>query len=199
LTGKDEFWPPSGHIAGVYARTDQQRGVHKAPANTNIRGALGVERRLTDEEQGPLNLMGINVIRVFPGQSQPVVWGARTTAGDLDRNWQYVNIRRLFLFLEESIQEGIRWAVFEPNNLLLWQKLKRTITEFLTRVWRDGALFGETADQAFYVRIDEVLNPDSSRALGRLYIEIGVRPAYPAEFIIVRIGIWQGGTEVSEG
>ena len=198
LTGKDELWPPAGHIAGVYARTDQQRGVHKAPANTNIRGAVGVERRLTDEEQGPLNLMGINVIRVFPGQSQPVLWGARTTAGDLDRNWQYVNIRRLFLFLEESIQEGIRWAVFEPNNLLLWQKLKRTITEFLTRVWRDGALFGETADKAFYVRIDEALNPDSTRALGRLYIEIGVRPSYPAEFIIVRIGIWQGGAEVSE-
>lgn len=196
-TGKDELWPPSGHIAGVYARTDAQRGVHKAPANANIRGALGVERLLTDDEQGPLNLMGINVLRVFRGQSQPMVWGARTTA--TDRNWQYVNIRRLFLFLEESIQEGINWAIFEPNNLQLWQKLKRTITEFLTRVWRDGALFGENADKAFYVRIDEALNPPSTQALGRLYIEIGVRPTYPAEFIIVRIGIWQGGSEVSEG
>jgi uncharacterized protein len=155
-----------------------------------------LERRLTNEEQGPLNLMGIDVLRVFPGQAQPMVWGARTTA--TDRNWQYVNVRRLFLFLEESIQEGINWAIFEPNNLALWQKLKRTITEFLTRVWRDGALFGETADKAFYVRIDEVLNPPSTQALGRLYIEIGVRPTYPAEFIIVRIGIWQGGSEVSE-
>jgi len=198
LTGKEELWPPSGHVAGVYARTDSTRGVHKAPANTNIRGAIGVERLLTDEEQGPLNLMGINVIRVFPGQGQPVVWGARTTAGDLDRNWQYVNIRRLFLFLEESIEEGIRWAVFEPNNLQLWQKLKRTISEFLTRVWRDGALFGETADKAFYVRIDEALNPASTQALGRLYIEIGVRPTYPAEFIILRIGIWLGGSDVEE-
>jgi phage tail sheath protein FI len=197
LTGRDELWPPSGHITGVYARTDAQRGVHKAPANTNIRGALGLERLLTNEEQGPLNLMGINVLRVFPEQAQPVVWGARTTA--TDRNWQYVNVRRLFLFLEESIEEGIRWAVFEPNNLQLWQKLKRTITEFLTRVWQDGALFGATPKEAFYVRIDEVLNPPSTQALGRLYIEIGVRPAYPAEFIIVRIGIWQGDSDVSEG
>ena len=196
LTGKDELWPPAGHIAGVFARTDTERGVHKAPANAAIRGALGLQYRLTNDQQGLLNLLGVNVLRVFPEQAQPMVWGARTTA--LDRNWQYVNVRRLFLFLEESIQEGIGWAVFEPNNLALWQKLKRTITEFLTRVWRDGALFGETADKAFYVRIDEVLNPPSTQALGRLYIEIGVRPTYPAEFIIVRIGIWQGGAETSE-
>jgi phage tail sheath protein FI len=125
-----------------------------------------------------------------------MVWGARTTA--TDRNWQYVNIRRLFLFLEESIQEGIRWGLFEPNNLQLWQKLNRTITEFLLRVWRDGALFGATPKEAFYVRIDEALNPPADRALGRLTIEIGVKPSYPAEFIIVRIGIWQGGNAVSE-
>jgi uncharacterized protein len=193
-----ELWPPSGHIAGIYARTDAQRGVHKAPANTPVFGALGVERKMTDEEQGRLNLKGINVIRVFPGRSQPIVWGARTTATTTNTNWQYVNIRRLFLFLEESIEEGIRWAIFEPNNLQLWSKLKRSITEFLTRVWRDGALFGETAEDAFYVRIDEALNPPSERALGRLYIEIGLRPSYPAEFIVVRIGIWQGGSEIGE-
>ena len=190
--------PPSGHVAGIFSRTDNNRGVHKAPAGNEalVNGAMGAERVLSDVDQGQLNTKGINVIRVFAAGGRPLVWGARTTA--TDRNWQYVNIRRLFLFLEESIEEGIRWAVFEPNNLQLWQKLKRTITEFLTRVWRDGALFGETADKAFYVRIDEALNPDSTRALGRLYIEIGVRPSYPAEFIIVRIGIWQGGTEVSE-
>jgi uncharacterized protein len=198
LTGRDEQWPPSGHLAGIYARTDNDRGVHKAPANTNIRGALGLQKLLDDEQQGRLNLMGINVLRVFAGQSQPVVWGARTTTGNLDTNWQYVNVRRLFLFLEESIEVGIRWAVFEPNNLQLWQKLKRTITEFLTRAWRDGALFGVRAENAFYVRIDEALNPPSTQALGRLYIEIGVRPTYPAEFIIVRIGIWHGGSEVTE-
>jgi uncharacterized protein len=192
----DELWPPSGHLAGIYARSDAQRGVHKAPANEPIRGALGVQYRLTDAQQGPLNLKGIDILRVFQGLSQPMVWGARTTASD--RNWQYVNIRRLFLYLEESIQEGIRWAVFEPNNLELWQKLKRTITDFLTRTWRDGALFGATAEEAFYVRIDEILNPPATQALGRLYIEIGVRPTYPAEFIVVRIGIWQGGSDVTE-
>jgi phage tail sheath protein FI len=152
---------------------------------------------MSDVEQGQLNLGGfagiggINVIRVFRPGGRPVVWGARTTA--TDRNWQYVNIRRLFLFLEGSIEEGIRWAVFEPNNLSLWQKLKRTINEFLTRQWRDGALFGAKAEDAFYVRIDEALNPFSEQALGRLNIEIGIRPTYPAEFIIVRIGIWPGG------
>ncbi|MBE2200883.1 MAG: phage tail sheath subtilisin-like domain-containing protein [Anaerolinea sp.] len=191
--------PPSGHIAGVYARTDNNRGVHKAPAGNEatLSGVLGVEQTMSDIDQGQLNLNDINVIRVFKPGGRPVVWGARTIASD--RNWQYVNIRRLFLFLEESIEEGIRWAVFEPNNLQLWQKLKRTITEFLLRVWRDGALFGATPEEAFYVRIDEALNPFSDQALGRLNIEIGVRPTYPAEFIIVRIGIWPGSSEVSEG
>lgn len=191
--------PPSGHIAGIYARTDNNRGVHKAPAGNEalINGALGIERLLSNDEQGQLNLpSNINVIRVFKPGGRPVVWGARTTA--TTTIWQYVNVRRLFLFLEESIEEGIRWAVFEPNNLQLWQKLKRTITEFLTRVWRDGALFGANPEEAFYVRIDEVLNPFSEQALGRLHIEIGIRPSYPAEFIIVRIGIWQGGSDVSE-
>ncbi|NJL22941.1 MAG: phage tail sheath family protein [Leptolyngbyaceae cyanobacterium SM1_3_5] len=152
---------------------------------------------MSNIDQGQLNPQGINVIRVFQNGGRPVLFGARTTATDL--NWQYVNIRRLFLFVEESIQEGIRWAVFEPNNLQLWQKVKRTITEFLTRVWRDGALFGATTNEAFYVRIDETLNPFSEQALGRLNIEIGLRPTYPAEFIIVRIGIWQGDAEVTEG
>jgi uncharacterized protein len=191
--------PPSGHMAGVYARTDTERGVHKAPANTDVRGVLGLERRLSDGQQGPLNLKGINVLRIFQGSNTVVVWGARTTGDPNITDWVYVNVRRLMLFIEESIEEGIRWAVFEPNNLALWQKLKRTITEFLTRVWRDGALFGESADKAFYVRIDEALNPPSVRALGRLYIEIGVAPVRPAEFIIVRIGLWDGGAEVTEG
>lgn len=192
------FIPPSGHIAGVFARTDSERGVHKPPANTDVRGVVGLERRLSDAQQGPLNLAGINVLRIFQGSASVIVWGARTT-GDPDiSDWIYVNVRRLMLFIEESIEEGIRWAVFEPNNLALWQKLKRTIGEFLTRVWRDGALFGESADKAFYVRIDEALNPPSVRALGRLYIEIGVAPVRPAEFIIVRIGLWDGGAEITE-
>ena len=152
---------------------------------------------MSDVDQGQLNVKGINVLRVFTNGGRVMLWGARTTA--TDRNWQYVNVRRLFLYLEESIAEGIQWAVFEPNNLGLWQKLRRSITEFLTRTWRDGALFGAAPEDAFYVRIDEHLNPDAERALGRLHIEIGVRPSYPAEFIIVRIGIWAGGSAVTEG
>lgn len=188
--------PPSGHVCGIIARSDATRGVHKAPANEIVNGALGAERTMSDIDQGLLNLQNVNVIRVFSTGARPMLWGARTTSRDT--NWQYVNIRRLFLFLEGSIEEGIRWAVFEPNNLALWQKLKRTITEFLTRAWRDGALFGEKPEDAFYVRIDDVLNPFSEQALGRLHIEIGVRPSYPAEFIIVRIGIWAGGSETTE-
>lgn len=188
--------PPSGHIVGIYAQTDNTRGVHKAPANVGIAGARGLERRLSDIDQGFINLDGVNALRILPGRGMPVVYGARTTA--TDRNWQYINIRRLFLFLEESIQEALSLSIFEPNDLALWQRLKRTITEFLTRVWRDGALFGATAKEAFYVRIDEVLNPPSTRKLGRLYIEIGVQPVYLAEFIVVRIGIWDGGNEVAE-
>jgi len=191
--------PPSGHVAGVFARTDARRGVFKAPAGEEalLNGVLGVEQNMSDIDQGQLNLNeGINVIRVFKGGGRAVVWGARTTA--TNRSWQYVNVRRLFLFLEESIEEGIRWAVFEPNIPPLWKKLNRTITAFLTQQFRDGALFGNKPEEAFYVRIDEVLNPDAERALGRLHIEIGIRPAYPAEFIIVRIGIWAGGSEISE-
>jgi phage tail sheath protein FI len=193
--------PPSGHVAGIYARIDNSRGVHKAPAGleANIHGAIGIEAVLSDAEQGLLNMSyGVNVIRVFKG-AQPTVWGARTTAVVASNtNWQYVNVRRLFLFLEASISEGIRFSVFEPNNTELWGKLKRSITAFLTRVWRDGALFGPTAKEAFYVRIDEVLNPPDQMALGVLTLEIGVRPAYPAEFVVVRIGIWDGGASITE-
>jgi uncharacterized protein len=193
--------PPSGHMAGIYARTDQERGVHKAPANTTVRGVLGLERILSDAQHGPLNLEGINVLRIFPGAAQVTVWGARTTANKNDTDWIYINVRRLMLFLEESIEESLKFsAVFEPNNLALWQKLKRILNEFLERVWRDGALFGAKPEQAFRVRIDEALNPASTRALGRLYIEIAVAAVRPAEFIIVRIGLSRdGASEVSEG
>ena len=194
--GEAVLVPPSGHVCGIFARSDNSRGVHKAPANEIVNGALGVERLLSDIDHGQLNLAGINAIRVFQSGQRPVLYGARTTA--TDRNWQYVNIRRLFLYLEESIQEGIRWAVFEPNNKPLWKKLERSIGDFLDTAWRDGALFGEKATDAYYVRIDDDLNPFSEQALGRLHIEIGVRPSYPAEFIIVRIGIWAGGSQVSE-
>ncbi|BDV31553.1 phage tail sheath subtilisin-like domain-containing protein [Microbacterium terricola] len=192
-----EAWPPSAHLAGVYARSDAEDGVHKAPANISIRGALGLTRRLTDADQDGLNQFGVSALRIPPNGGAPVVWGARTTTTK-DRNWQYVNIRRLFNYLEESISDGIRWAVFEPNDRGLWKKLDRSISAFLRQEWRNGALFGDKPEEAFYVRIDDALNPASTRALGRLYIEIGVQPTYPAEFIVVRIGIWDGGAEASE-
>lgn len=190
--------PPSGHVCGAIAKVDSTAGVFKAPANVYLNGALDIQSNgnLIDVEHGELNLMGVNVIRVLQG-GRPLLMGARTIADDL--NWQYVSVRRLFLFLEESIQEGIRWAVFEPNNLELWQKLKRALNAFLYQQWQDGALFGATADDAFQVRIDEALNPPGEQRLGRLHILIRLRPTYPAEFVVVRIGIWDGGAEISEG
>jgi phage tail sheath protein FI len=187
--------PPSGHIAGIMARTDGQVGVHKAPANETVQGARDLGYTLNDTEQGVLNELSINAIRRFPG-GPPLVWGART----LTKNtaWQYVNVRRLVSYVEASILEGIRWAVFEPNTPALWKALGRSITEFLTRVWQVGALFGQTAQQAFYVKIDEELNPEAVRDLGQVVIEIGLAPVRPAEFVVVRIGLWDGGSQVSE-
>ena len=188
--------PPSGHIAGIFARSDNQRGVHKAPANETIRGAVDVDYLMNDTEQGLLNAININCLRVFPGQA-PMVWGARTLTDGTP--WRYVNVRRLFSYVEDSLLQGVRWAIFEPNSLTLWKGLERTITEFLTRVWQSGALFGRTADEAFYVRIDEELNPADVRALGQVIIEIGMAPVRPAEYIVVQIGMWDGGSQVSEG
>ena len=181
----------------MYARSDNQRGVHKAPANEYITGAADLGAMLSNADQGEINIEGINVLRIFPGQ-RPIVWGARTTAPKDEVPWRYINVRRLFLFVEKSIQRGIRWAVFEPNDQVLWKKLDRTITEFLTRVWRSGALFGKTASEAFYVKVDEELNPASVRALGQVIVEVGIAPVRPAEFVVVRIAMWDGGSQPSE-
>ena len=189
--------PPSGHIAGLYARTDNNRGVHKAPANDNLRGVLALERTLTDDEQGPLNEIGVNVIRQFTG-SGIRVWGARTIAPKDITQWRYVNVRRFVNFAEESIVEGTRFAVFEPNDLALWGKVSRLVTDFLTRVWRDGALFGATPEEAFRVRVDEDLNPPSLRQLGQLIIEVVMFPTTPAEFIVFRIIQQPGGPVIEE-
>jgi hypothetical protein len=198
-TGEDTLMvPPSGHLAGIYARTDEVRGVHKAPANEYIAGTIGLSQVVDGVMLGELNDAGVNVLRIFAGQARPVVWGARTVCPASETPWRYVSVRRLFLFVEESIQEGIRWAVFEPNDLSLWKKLSHTITEFLTRVWRSGALFGATAAEAFYVKIDEENNPPATRALGQVIIEIGLAPVRPAEFVVVRIGMWEGGSNVAE-
>jgi uncharacterized protein len=197
-TGDTLLVPPSGHMAGLYARVDQQRGVHKAPANEMVVGAQGLERLFSETDMGQLNILGIDVIRTFPNRTRPTVWGARTTAPASEAPWRYINVRRLFIYIEESIKVGIRWSVFEPNDLALWEKLKRTIGEFLNRVWRSGALFGATAEQAYYVKCDEELNPASVRALGQVFVEIGIAPVRPAEFVIIRIGMWDDGSQVSE-
>jgi phage tail sheath protein FI len=182
---KDDYVAPSGYIAGVYAQTDIERGVHKAPANVTIRGAVDVERRLNKADQDGLNPKGINVIRKFNGNVK--VWGARTLGGEENGEFKYVNVRRLFLMLRESIDEATQWVVFEPNDKHLWDKIRQNITAFLTNVWRTGALFGDTPEQAFFVKCDEELNPKEVRDLGQVITEIGVAPVTPAEFVIFRI------------
>ena len=182
--------PPSGHIAGLYARTDQAKGVHKAPANEQLRGVLGLEQKLNETEQGFLNDQSINVLRNVPGRGFRV-WGARTVAPSTQ--WRYVNVRRLVTFVERSLIAGTQGVVFEPNNLALWEQIKRIVNAFLTGVWRDGALFGATPQDAFRVRVDEELNPPTSRALGLLLIEVVLFPTTPAEFIVFRIIQEPGG------
>ena len=190
VSGTNDFVPPSGHLAGIYARVDTERGVHKAPANAVIRGALDVERRLSKADQDGLNPDGVNVIRAFNGNM--TVWGARTLGGDRNNEWKYVNIRRLFLFLRESIDEGTQWVVFEPNTPTLWAQITRNITAFLTNVWQSGALFGNTPAEAFYVKCDDETNPPEVRDLGQVVTEIGVAVVKPAEFVIFRISQWAG-------
>lgn len=180
------FVPPSGHVAGVYANNDNSVGVFKAPANEPITSALAVEVTVTDDMQGPWNDIGINVIRSFPGQGI-LVWGARTIAPPDITAWRYINVRRLVTFIEKSIQEGTRFAVFEPNNLTLWQQIKRLVTAFLTDQWSAGALFGVTPDQAFRVQVDEAINPPSIRALGQLIVQVTLVPTTPAEFIVFQV------------
>ena len=189
------YVPPSGHVAGIWARNDTERGVHKAPANEVIRGALGLQNQITKSEQDSLNPVGVNCIRTFPGRGIRI-WGARTLSSD--PSWRYVNVRRLFNFVEESIMLGTQWVVFEPNDQALWQRVKRTITGFLTRVWRDGALFGTTPEEAFYVKCDAENNPPETRDVGQLIVEIGIAPVKPAEFVIFRISQYSGGGGVEE-
>ncbi len=181
--------PPCGHIAGIYARSDAERGVHKAPANEVVRGATGLPIQVTRPEQDSLNPIGINCIRSFPGRGIRV-WGARTLSSDAA--WRYINVRRLFNMIEESIERGTQWVVFEPNDPDLWARVRRDVKAFLKTVWSAGALFGATPDQAFYVKCDEELNPPETRDLGQLNIEVGIAPVKPAEFVIFRISQWAG-------
>ena len=187
--------PPGGHIAGIWARNDDTRGVHKAPANEVIRGALALELQITKGEHDQLNPTGVNCIRAFPGRGIRV-WGARTLSSD--PSWRYLNVRRLFNYVEESILEGTQWVVFEPNDLNLWQRVKRTLNAFLVRTWRDGALFGATPGEAFYVKCDAETNPPEVIDAGQLVVEVGIAPVKPAEFVVFRIAQFSGGAALSE-
>jgi phage tail sheath protein FI len=187
--------PPSGHIAGLYARSDAARGVHKAPANEPLRGALNLTYRLTDDEQGELNSNGVNCLRYFD-RAGIVCWGARTLA-DSASEWRYLNVRRLFNMIEESILRSTRWIVFEPNDITLWRAVRRDIGHFLSMQWRIGALAGATPAEAFFVKCDAETNPQEVIDAGQVVTLIGLAPVKPAEFIIFRIGQHSAGTEVA--
>jgi phage tail sheath protein FI len=198
LTRRPITIPPSGHIAGVWSRVDEQRGVHKAPANEVIMGANGLAFQVTHGEQGSLNKNGINCIRAFPGRGIRI-WGARTLSSDPE--WRYINVRRLFNFVSESIMTGTQWSVFEPNDPFLWTSLSISVSNFLKNVWRSGALFGATPGEAFYVKCDSETNPPEVIDAGQVICEIGIAPVKPAEFVIFRLSQFTGGAggEVEEG
>jgi phage tail sheath protein FI len=185
LSGDAVATPPSGHMAGIWARTDSLRGVHKAPANEPVRGVVDLSYRVTRAEQDVLNPKGVNCIRYFAAEGVRV-WGARTLAAEASE-WRYLNVRRLFNMLKESIADGTGWIVFEPNDGLLWRSIRRDINAFLTRVWRDGALLGRTPQEAFFVKCDEETNPPEVRDAGQVVALIGVAPVKPAEFVVFKL------------
>lgn len=189
-SGQTKVVPPSGHMAGIWARNDAERGVHKAPANEIVRGAVDLELQITRGEQDLLNPIGVNCIRAFPGRGIRV-WGARTLASD--PAWRYLNVRRYFNYLEESILIGTQWVVFEPNDEALWARIRRNISAFLVNEWRSGALFGQRPEDAFYVKCDAETNPVESVDLGRVVCEIGIAPVKPAEFVVFRLAQFSGG------
>jgi phage tail sheath protein FI len=183
--------PPSGFTAGIYARSDVQRGVHKAPANEVVLGITKFLLNVTYDRQSVLNPEGINALRFFEGRANRV-WGARTMSSDPE--WKYVNVRRLFNYLEHSIDRSTQWAVFEPNNERLWANIRQSIEDFLLVVWQSGALMGTKPEQAFFVRCDRTTMTQNDLDNGRLICLIGVAPTYPAEFVIFRIGQWTADT-----
>jgi len=183
-TGARKFIPPGGHVIGVYARTDDLRGVFKAPANESVSGVLDLEYDIRDNDQDVINPRGVNAIRQFPERGIRV-WGARTLTSDA--LWKYVSVRRLFIFLERSIYEGTQWVVFEPNDDRLWARVIDTIRLFLRTQWRLGALFGRTEEEAFFITCDRTTMTQDDILQGRLICEIGIAPVRPAEFVIFKI------------
>ncbi|MGC4861540.1 phage tail sheath family protein [Micromonospora sp. DT41] len=193
ISGELELTPPSGHLAGIWARTDALRGVHKAPANEPVRGAVDLGYLVTRPEHDVLNPKGVNVIRYFAGEGIRV-WGARTLAAEASE-WRYLNVRRLSIAIEQAIANGTRWMVFEPNDFTLWRSIRRDIGAFLTRVWRDGALLGRSPEEAFFVKCDEETNPPDVRDAGMVIAHIGIAVVKPAEFVVFKLSQWAGGTE----
>lgn len=187
--GRPILVPPCGHMLGVWSRTDETRGVYKAPANETPRGVIGLGYDCNFREQELLNPIGINCIRTFPNRGIRI-WGARTLVEPDKTEWRYISVRRLISYVEKSIELGTQWVVFEPNDIDLWERVKRTVNNFLERLWREGALFGASPAEAFYVKCDGELNTPETMMLGRLYIEVGVCPVRPAEFVIFRISQW---------
>lgn len=185
------YVPPSGHMAGIWARVDNTRGVFKAPANEVVQGAVGLQWMLARADQDNLNPKGINIIRALNGAIR--VWGARTVGGDDNGNFKYLSTRRYFNYLRKSIDHGTQWVVFEPNGPSLWKRIVRSVDDFLLNEWHNGALFGDTPKQAFFVRCDENSNPPEVRAAGEVITEIGVAILQPAEFVIFRIQQTTGG------
>lgn len=177
--------PPSGAMAGIYARSDTERGVHKAPANEMVRGVTELERTITKAEQDILNPLNINCIRAFQGRGIRV-WGARTIAPK-GSEWKYISVRRLFLFLEESIDTSTQWVVFEPNNEALWASVVQSISNFLLDIWKSGALMGTSPEEAFFVKCDRSTMTQSDIDAGKLIVVIGLAPTKPAEFVLFRI------------
>jgi hypothetical protein len=195
LINQDSRIPPSGHIAGIYAKTDIERGVFKAPANEVVVGARSVEFQITKREQDLLNPKGVNCIRVFPARGIRV-WGARTSS--TNTLWKYINVRRYFLYVGESIDEGTQWVVFEPNDEKLWARVNQTITQFLITEWRSGALMGTKPSEAFFVKVDRTTMTQGDIDNGRLICIIGLAVVKPAEFVIFRLAQFQGGSEITE-
>lgn len=196
LDKKNIAVPPSGAIMGIYARSDNTRGVHKAPANEVVRGCIGLDSQFNKGEQDILNPKGINLIRSFPGQGIRV-WGARTASSN--SSWKYVNVRRLFIFIEESIKANTNWAVFEPNDEVLWVRVQRTISVFLENLWRGGSLAGTAPEEAFFVNIGRDTMTQDDIDNGRLVCVIGVAPVKPAEFVIFRISQKTADAEAGGG
>jgi len=185
--------PPSGFVAGIYARSDIERGVHKAPANEVVRGLTKFELNINRARQDVLNPEGVNCLRFFEGRGSRV-WGARTMSSDPE--WKYVNVRRLFIYIEHSIDKATQWAVFEPNNDRLWANIRRMVEDFMFVLWRDGALIGQKPEEAYFVRCDRTTMTQNDLDNGRMICLVGLAPSRPAEYVIFRVGQWTADSKV---